>query len=173
MATRKKTKTKAKKTKKKTLAGKSARKQAVRKPAAKKAAAKKVIKTKAKKKPKAKPKTAPKAARAAARPAPAPAAPVTRPAPAPVAPATPPLGERIGIITHYYTHLSVAIIQLESGSLREGDVVRIKGHTSDFTQRVESMEVDHVHVSEVHAGQSAGVRVKEHAREHDVVYKVR
>lgn len=80
--------------------------------------------------------------------------------------------ERVGIVTHYYSHLSVAIIRMERGSLREGDTVHIKGHTSDFRQRVESMEIDHVHVMQVGAKQEFGMRVKEHVREHDVVYKV-
>jgi len=80
---------------------------------------------------------------------------------------------RIGIVTHYFPHVSAAIVQLETGSLRVGDVIHIKGHTSDFTQRVESMEIDHVHVSEARPGQSFGLRVKEHAREHDVVYKAK
>ncbi len=95
----------------------------------------------------------------------------TMPAPA-AAPAPPPASERIGVVTHYYNHLSVAIVQLETGNLRVGELVRIKGHTSDFTQPVESMEVEHVPVNEVRAGQVFGLRVKEHAREHDVVYKV-
>lgn len=80
--------------------------------------------------------------------------------------------ERVGMVTHYYSHLSVAIIRMERGSLREGDTVHIQGHTSDFRQRVESMEIDHVHVMQVGAKQEFGMRVVEHAREHDVVYKV-
>lgn len=125
----------------------------VKKKAPKKKAAPK--KTAAKKKPAAK-KSSMTAARAAA----------------PIAAPSPPPGERIGIVTHYYSHLSVAIIQLESGNLRTGETVHIKGHTSDFRQPVDSMEVDHVHVDEARPGQSFGLRVKEHAREHDVVYKV-
>lgn len=152
MATKKKAKPKAKKKKKKI----STRKAAGRK----KVAAKTKAKPKAKK-PKAKPKAAPKAKRAAA------------PKPTPAVPAAPPGTVRIGIVTHYFSHLSVAIVQLETGGLREGDVIHIKGHTSDFTQRVESMEVDHVHVSEARPGQSFGLRVKEHAREHDIVYKAK
>ena len=80
--------------------------------------------------------------------------------------------ERVGIVTHYYNHLSVAIIQVETGVVRTGDTVHIKGHTSDFRQKVESMEVDHMHVDEARPGQSFGLRVQEHAREHDVAYKV-
>ena len=151
MATRKKAKTKAKK--KKTSTGKPV----IRKKVTKKVAAKKKTKPKAKAAPKAKP--------AAVR---APA-----PMPKPAAPAIPPGTERIGVVTHYFSHLSVAIVQLETGSVRAGDVVHIKGHTSDFTQRVESMEIDHVRVNEAYPGQSFGVRVQEHAREHDVVYKAK
>lgn len=153
MATKKKSKTKAKKTK--TATGKAT----VRKKAGgkKKAVAKKTA-TQAK--------TAVKTKRAAAR------KPVSMPKP-PTAPAAPPGTERIGIVTHYYSHLSVAIVQLETGSLRVGDFIHIKGHTSDFAQPVESIEIDHVHVNEARPGQSFGVRVKDHAREHDVVYKAK
>ncbi len=156
MATRKKAKTKAKKKKQTSTRKVAGRKQVTRKKVA------------AKKKPRAKAKATPKPARAAAR-APAP---MPKPA-APVAPVAPPGEERIGLVTHYFSHLSVAIVRLETGNVREGDVVHIKGHTSDFTQRVESMEVDHVRVSEARPGQSFGLRVQEHAREHDVVYKTK
>ena len=90
----------------------------------------------------------------------------------PVAPAAP-QEERIGVVTHYFSHLSVAVILIESGELREGDTIHIKGHTSDFRQRVGSMEVEHVTVAEAIRGQSFGLKVTHHAREHDVVYKVR
>jgi len=122
----------------------------------KKAAAKKPAKSAA---PKQKP---------AARPA---------PTPRPAAPAAPPRGplpgeERVGFVTHYYGHLSVAAIRLESGSLRVGDTIRILGHTSDFRQRVESMQVEHQPVTEAARRQEIGLKVTEHARENDEVYKV-
>jgi len=91
----------------------------------------------------------------------------------PAAPTIPANEERVGLVTHYFNHLGVAIIQLETGTLREGDTVHIMGHTSDFRQQVGSMEVDHVHVSETRPGQSFGLKVKDHAREHDVVYRVK
>ncbi|MCR4301713.1 MAG: hypothetical protein NUV51_08885 [Sulfuricaulis sp.] len=144
MATKKKAKTKAKK-----------KKAPMRKVAArKKAAPKKKPATKTKAKPKAKRPVAIK----------------------PVAistPAAPPGMERIGVVTHYYNHLSVAILKLEKGALRVGDLIHIKGHTSDFPQTVDSMEIDHVHVNEARPGQSFGLRVREHAREHDIVYKAK
>ena len=148
MATKKKAKAKAKKKK-------PAAKAAVRK----KAAPKKAV---AKKKTAVKPKAAPKAK---------PRKPAITPPPA--APAAPPGMERIGVVTHYYNHLSVAILKLEKGILRVGDHIHIKGHTSDFAQPVDSMEIDHVHVNEAGPGQSFGLRVQEHAREHDVVYKAK
>lgn len=185
MAARKKAKTKRSKAKKAKKAKKSlARKKAARKAAKKKVASKKRVKAKAKrtKAKKAKPKKAKKAKAKAKRRTKAKAKSVRRaPSSAPVSPAparspivslmTPP-GDRIGIVTHYFTHLGVAIVQLESGSLYQGDTVHIKGHTSDFRQRIDSMELDHVHVNTAYAGQSVGLRVSEHAREHDVVYKV-
>lgn len=79
---------------------------------------------------------------------------------------------RVGVVTHYFGHLSVAAVRLESGSLRVGDTVRVLGHTSDFRQRVDSIQVEHQPVSEASAGQEIGLRVTEHAREHDAVYKV-
>ena len=77
-------------------------------------------------------------------------------------------------MTHYYSHLSVAAMQLEPGaSLRVGDVIHIHGHTTDFTQKVESLEVNHAPVDEVGANDDFGLKVVEHAREHDVIFKVR
>jgi hypothetical protein len=82
--------------------------------------------------------------------------------------------QRIGVVTHYYGQLSVVAIQLEpSTTLRVGDVVHIQGHTTDFTQRVESLEVNHGSVLEVKPTDDFGLKVIEHAREHDVVFKVR
>ena len=83
------------------------------------------------------------------------------------------LEERIGVVTHYYGHLSVAILRLESGTLRVGDMIHIRGHTTDFSQRVESLEVDHAPATEVGPNDDFGLKVDGHVREHDVVYKVR
>jgi hypothetical protein len=78
----------------------------------------------------------------------------------------------MGVVTHYYSHLSVAIIRLESGTLRVSDVIHIRGHTTDFSQKVESLEVNHAPVTEVAADGEFGLKVVEHAREHDVVFKM-
>src|SRR5919108_1670072 len=99
------------------------------------------------------------------------------PRPRPAKPATPPPapppGERIGVVTHYYSDLSVAVVKLDDGArLRVGDNIHIKGHTSDFGQRVESLQVGHSPVNEVGAQDDFGLKVVDHAREHDVVYRV-
>ncbi len=91
-------------------------------------------------------------------------------APQPAPPVEP--GERIGVVTHYYGHLSVAIIRLESGTLRVGDMIHIRGQTTDFGQKVESLEINHAPVTEVGPNEEFGLKVAEHAREHDVVFKV-
>lgn len=96
---------------------------------------------------------------------------VVRPAAAaPVIPAAP--GERIGVVTHFYGEPSVAIIKLESGSLRIGDTIHFRGHTTDFSQRVDSLQVEHAPVVAVGPNDDFGVQVNQHVREHDVVYKV-
>jgi hypothetical protein len=81
--------------------------------------------------------------------------------------------EAIGTVTHYYSHLNVIVIQLNKGELRTGETIHVKGHTTDFTQPVESMEYEHRHVDQAAAGQSVGIKVKDHAREHDIVYRVK
>ncbi|TAK06803.1 MAG: translation elongation factor-like protein, partial [Candidatus Manganitrophaceae bacterium] len=77
----------------------------------------------------------------------------------------------IGIVTHYYSHLSVAVVQLNEGPLRVGETIHIKGHTTDLRQEVDSMEVDHQSVQEASAGQIFGLKVRDHVREHDHIYR--
>ena len=79
---------------------------------------------------------------------------------------------RIGTVTHYWNHLHVAGVAISDGELREGDRIHIKGHTSDFEQEVDSMQIDHEKVRVAKAGDEIGLGVIEHAREHDIVYRV-
>ena len=91
---------------------------------------------------------------------------------APIAPERPAPGERIGVVTHFYGAPSVAIVKLETGTLRIGDTIHFQGHTTDFSQRVESLQVEHAAVDAVGPSDDFGVRVTQQVREHDVVYKV-
>ena len=78
----------------------------------------------------------------------------------------------LGRITHYFGKIGVAAIEITQDSLAVGDTIHIKGHTSDFNQKVDSMQIDGQPVDEATVGQSVGIKVAEHAREHDTVYKV-
>jgi hypothetical protein len=78
----------------------------------------------------------------------------------------------IGKVTHYFSKVGVAAIHITRDLLRVGDVIHVKGHTSDFTQKIDSMQIDNTSVVEAVVGQSVGLHVSEHAREHDQVFKV-
>ena len=79
-------------------------------------------------------------------------------------------GKVVGKITHYYTDIGVGVAEL-SAALNKGDKIRIKGSTTDFEQAVESMQIEHEKVEKAKKGQSIGLKVKDHVRQHDVVYK--
>lgn len=80
--------------------------------------------------------------------------------------------EEIGKISDYFRKIGVAAIEITQGTLSVGDTIRIKGHTTDLTQVVESMQIEHQNVPTAKAGDSIGIRVKDHVRDHDKVYKV-
>jgi putative protease len=79
---------------------------------------------------------------------------------------------KIGHVSHYFGKLHVAAIELTDGELVVGDMIHVRGHTSDFVQKVDSIQIEHGDVPRATRGQSIGIRVLDHAREHDVVYKV-
>lgn len=78
----------------------------------------------------------------------------------------------IGRITHFYSHLSVGIIELTDGGLKVGDTIHIKGTHTDFTQTVDSMQMEHQNVTQAQKGKVVGIKVKEKVREHDQVFQV-
>ena len=78
----------------------------------------------------------------------------------------------LGRVTHYFSKIGVAAIEITQDTLAVGDTIRVTGHTSDFTQTVDSMQIDGQSVDEVTVGQSVGIKMVEHAREHDTVHKV-
>ncbi|MEW6252638.1 MAG: EF-Tu/IF-2/RF-3 family GTPase [Planctomycetota bacterium] len=78
----------------------------------------------------------------------------------------------IGTVTHYFGKAGVAAIRITDGELHVGDTIRVAGHTSEFTQHVESMQVDRKPVEVARPGDEIGIKVAEHAREHDQIYRV-
>ncbi|HVP40420.1 MAG TPA: hypothetical protein VMS95_00505 [Candidatus Krumholzibacteriaceae bacterium] len=80
--------------------------------------------------------------------------------------------EEIGKITHFFTKISVAIVEL-SGTLSVGDQILIKGPTTSVEQKVDSMQIEHENVQKATRGQSIGLKVNDHVRENDIVYRVK
>lgn len=76
----------------------------------------------------------------------------------------------VGRITHFFSKISVAVIEL-SKPLKVGDTIVVKGPTTDFEQPVDSMQIEHKEVQKAEAGQSIGLKVLQRARETDLVYK--
>jgi putative protease len=78
----------------------------------------------------------------------------------------------VGVVVKFFAKPSVAAIEVRSGSIKNGDLLRFKGHTTDFSETVSSMEIDNKTVEEAPAGSLIGIKVKERVRENDKVYKV-
>jgi selenocysteine-specific translation elongation factor len=77
----------------------------------------------------------------------------------------------IGVVSDFFARPVVAGITL-SAPLKVGDTVRIKGHTTDITMAIESMQINNANVSEAKAGDAIGIKITDRARKGDVVYKV-
>lgn len=80
--------------------------------------------------------------------------------------------QRIGTVTDYYAKIGVAAIRLSEGELALGDHLHFKGHSTDFTQPVDSLQVDHHAVDRAGRGSEVAVKVQERVRRHDEVLRV-
>ncbi|HXF96386.1 MAG TPA: EF-Tu/IF-2/RF-3 family GTPase [Gemmatimonadales bacterium] len=80
--------------------------------------------------------------------------------------------QEIGIVTHYFKGPGVAVVKVTAGEVAVGDQVRFRGHTTDFTETVESMEVNHQKVERARAGEEVAIKVVGRARIHDRVLKI-
>jgi len=79
---------------------------------------------------------------------------------------------QVGAVTIFFAKPSVAAIDITSGTLSMGDTIKIVGATTNFEQKIESMEIDRKPVPTAAAGQSVGIKVKERVRPHDKVFKI-
>ncbi len=77
----------------------------------------------------------------------------------------------IGEVMGYYSHVGVIAVTLLS-SLKVGDKIHVKGATTDFTQKIDSMQIEHRKVTSAKKGDSVGIKIKDKARKNDKVYKV-
>jgi len=80
-------------------------------------------------------------------------------------------GQLIGKVSHYFGNIGVAVIDLTK-TLKIGDTIRIAGGETDFTQQVESMEIDHKKVTAAKKGDSVGLKTNQKVREGYKVYKL-
>lgn len=77
--------------------------------------------------------------------------------------------EKVGEITHYFTKISVAVVDL-SAPIKIGDQIAIKGMTTNFEQTVKSMQIEGKNIEEAKAGDDIGMKVKDRVRKGDIVY---
>ena len=78
--------------------------------------------------------------------------------------------QAIGTVTHYFGHLSVAAVTL-SDTLQVGDRIHVRGHTTDFEQTVDSMEVEHGKVDAAGPGDDVAIHVNDHVRDNDKIFR--
>ena len=80
--------------------------------------------------------------------------------------------EQVGVVVKFFVKPSVAAIEVTNGSIKTGDRLKYKGHTTDFDEQVTSMEKDNQVIEEANVGDLIGIKVKDRVRENDKVYKV-
>ncbi len=78
--------------------------------------------------------------------------------------------KQIGKITHYFSKIGVAVVEL-TGTMKIGDTILIKGAHTEFEQEVKSMQIEHENITEAGKGQSVGLKVDQKVHENDVVFK--
>lgn len=79
--------------------------------------------------------------------------------------------KKIGTVTHYFGHIPAGIIKL-TGELKKGDNIHFKGATTDFTQPVDSIQIDHKDIEVAKKGKEIGIQVKEKVRDGDEAFLV-
>ena len=80
--------------------------------------------------------------------------------------------EKVGKVIKFFVRPSVAAVEVTGGVLSVGDSVRIKGHSTDFEQEIDSMEIDNQPVEKAEKGQMVGIKVKDRVRPSDQIFKV-
>jgi putative protease len=78
--------------------------------------------------------------------------------------------EAVGLVREYFRKPRVAAVEILKGKVKVGDGVRFKGYTTDFTQRIESMQVNHVDIPEAVKGDYVGIKVADRVRDNDRMF---
>ncbi len=80
-------------------------------------------------------------------------------------------GVRVGTVTHYFDHLTVAVLQLSEG-IRVGETLHFLGHATDFTQKITSIQIEHKPVNEAKPGEDVALKVDQKVRPNDAVFRI-
>ncbi|HNQ50098.1 MAG TPA: hypothetical protein PKL03_01530 [Candidatus Omnitrophota bacterium] len=80
-------------------------------------------------------------------------------------------GTLVGEITHYFPQVNAAVVKLQI-PLAVGDTIKVKGHTTDFTEQITSLQIDRVPVQTAKVGDEIGLQVKSRVRRGDIVTKL-
>ena len=78
----------------------------------------------------------------------------------------------IGRVADFFAHIGVVAIEVTAEGIKVGDTLHFHGHTTDFTQKINSIQIEHDQVEEAPVGSNVGIKVIERVRSHDKVYKV-
>ncbi|MBM3251777.1 MAG: hypothetical protein FJZ11_03240 [Candidatus Omnitrophica bacterium] len=81
--------------------------------------------------------------------------------------------ELVGIITHYFPHVKAGVIKIKKGTISLGDTIHIKGHTTNFSQKISSLQIDRKPIESAPKGKEIGLAVKSRVRHNDKVFKVK
>ncbi len=79
--------------------------------------------------------------------------------------------ELVGKITHFFDKLGVGVVEL-SAELKQGDMISVEGATTNFTQTVDSMQVEHEQIDDAKPGQSVGMKMSDKVRPGDQVFRL-
>lgn len=80
-------------------------------------------------------------------------------------------GEQVGKVTHFFDHISVAVLSLTQ-PIKVGDTVHFLGHSTDFKQTVTSLQIEHKPVNEAKAGDDIAMKVSQPVHPNDKVFKI-
>ena len=78
----------------------------------------------------------------------------------------------VGVVEHYFGGIGVAGIKITKGPVKPGDQLHFKGHTTDFTDTVASIQIKNKEVKQANKGDAIGLKVRDRVRENDKVFKV-
>ncbi len=80
--------------------------------------------------------------------------------------------QKVGEVVKFFSKVGVAAIKITEGTVQVGDRIKIKGHSTDFEDQIQSMQIENNPVQKAEAGQMIGIKVKDRVREKDIVYKI-